>query len=136
MKQILIFRDIWREWALKKQRITRRITTECSFWLFADNTFLTRAEAELEHLFRVCRWTQTNYEVVLTWKMISHLKSSQWKSWEKYIFLSGPWGSGCTVKCGWDMKPYTHLSDKIWAFEFYRLMFLEEIVMCNNYSET
>lgn len=34
------------------------------------------------------------------------------------------------------MKPYTHLSDKIWAFKFYRLVFSEEIMMCNNYGET
>lgn len=44
--------------------------------------------------------------------------------------------SSCTVKCGQDMKPYTHLSDKIWAFDFYRLVFLEETVTCNNYGET
>lgn len=40
----------------RKRRITQRMTTERSFSLFADNTFLTRAkEAEREHLFRVCK---------------------------------------------------------------------------------
>lgn len=35
-----------------------------------------------------------------------------------------------------DMKPYTHLSDKMWAFKYTRLVFLEEIIMCNNTGET
>lgn len=125
---------IWRVSAQKK-RITQWIIAECSFWLFADNTFLTRVETELKHLFWVSKWTQTNYGVVLTWKIISYLKSSQWKSWEKYIFLSGPRGSGCTVKCGQDMKPDAHLSDKIWASGFYRLTLKEDIVICNNYCK-
>lgn len=99
-------------------KITQRITSRRGLWLLTDNTFLTRAAAQLEHLFPVCKPTQTDDGVAR--KMISYFKSSQWKSWEKYIFLSGP--------CGCDMKPYPRLSDQIWPSS----VFSEEIIMCNN----
>lgn len=87
----------------------------------ADNTRLTRADAELRHLLwgpRMNTEQQKGFLRILgKWFPIWNPVGEKKKSRDICIFLSGPWGSSRTVKCGQDGKPYSGLSDKIWPFQ-------------------